>query len=93
MAFRLLQRIIWKFSPIHRSPKYMFWANLTDVLFMVLTFFAAGCALLIVLYTSGDWLILAIVIFIVVGMIWGARNMVPMFAGQIKILLSFGSVR
>ncbi len=93
MILRLLQRLIWKFSPIHQSSKYMFWANLADVLFMVFTLFTAACALLIVLYTSGDWLIMAIVIFIVLGILWGARNTIPQFAEQIKLLLGFGPVR
>ncbi|MCP4109855.1 MAG: mechanosensitive ion channel [Desulfobacteraceae bacterium] len=93
ILFRLLQRIIWKISPIHRSPKYMFWANLVDVMFYVLTFLAATGALLAVLFTSGDWLILAIVMLLVLGIIWGARNTLPQFYDQIKLLLGFGTVR
>ena len=93
LIFRLLQRLIWKFSPIHRSPKYMFWANLVDVMFYVLTFLVATGALVAVLFTSGDWLILAIVMLLVLGIIWGVRNTLPQFVEQIKLLLGFGPVR
>ena len=93
LFFRLLQRLIWKISPIHRSSKYMFWANLVDVMFYALTFLVATGALVTVLFTSGDWLILAIVMLLVLGMIWGARNTLPHFVEQIKLLLGFGPVR
>ncbi|MCI5218553.1 MAG: hypothetical protein D3914_05035 [Candidatus Electrothrix sp. LOE2] len=93
LAFRLLQRMIWKISPIHKSSKYMFWANLVDVMFYALTFLAATGALVAVLFTSGDWLILAVVMLLVLGIIWGARNTLPHFIEQIKLLLGFGPVR
>jgi len=93
LAFRLLQRIIWKISPIHKSSKYMFWANLADVMFYALTLLVATGALIAVLFTSGDWLILAVVMLLVLGIIWGARNTLPQFVEQIKLLLGFGPVR
>jgi hypothetical protein len=93
LMLSLLQRLIRKYSPIHRSPKYMFWANLVDVTFYALTFLVATGALVAVLFTSGDWLILAIVMLLVLGIIWGARNTLPQFIEQIKLLLGFGPVR
>ncbi len=93
LVFRLLQRIIWKISPIHKSPKYMFWANLVDVMFYILTFLFATGALVAVLFTSGDWLILAIVLLLVFGVIWSARNTLPHLVEHIKLLLGFGPVR
>ena len=93
LFFRLLQRLVWKISPIHRSSKYMFWANLVDVMFYGLTFLVATGALIAVLFTSGDWLILAVVMLLVLGALWGARNTLPQFVDQIKLLLGFGPVR
>ena len=93
LAFRLLQRIIWKISPFHKSAKYMFWANLVDVMFYALAILVATGGLVAVLFTSGDWLILAIVLLLVFGIIWGAKNTLPEFAEQIKLLLGFGPVR
>lgn len=93
LAFRLLQRIIWKISPFHKSPKYMFWANLVDVMFYALAILVATGGLVAVLFTSGDWLILAVVLLLVFGIIWGAKNTLPEFADQIKLLLGFGPVR
>ncbi|MCI5127268.1 MAG: hypothetical protein D3907_01945 [Candidatus Electrothrix sp. AUS3] len=93
MLFRLIQRGIQWISPLHRSTKYMFWANLVDVMLYGLALIVATGALIAVLFTSGDWLILAIVMLLVLGIIWGARNTLPQFVEQIKLLLGFGPVR
>ncbi|XCN71932.1 MAG: hypothetical protein Q3M24_16710 [Candidatus Electrothrix aestuarii] len=93
LLFRLIQKAIQWISPLHRSPKYMFWANLVDVMLYGLALLVATGALIAVLFTSGDWLILAIVMLLVLGGIWGARNTLPHFVEQIKLLLGFGPVR
>ncbi|WPD21552.1 MAG: hypothetical protein SD837_15240 [Candidatus Electrothrix scaldis] len=93
LLFRFIQKGIQWISPLHRSPKYMFWANLVDVMLYGLALIVATGALIAVLFTSGDWLILAIVLLLVIGIIWGARNTLPQFVEQIKLLLGFGPVR
>jgi hypothetical protein len=93
LLFRFIQRGIQWISPLHRSTKYMFWANLVDVMLYGLALIVATGALIAVLFTSGDWLILAIVMLLVLGIIWGARNTLPQFVEQIKLLLGFGPVR
>ncbi len=93
LLFRFIQRGIQWISPLHRSSKYMFWANLVDVMLYSLALIVATGALIAVLFTSGDWLILAIVMLLVLGVIWGARNTLPHFIEQIKLLLGFGPVR
>lgn len=93
LLFRFIQKGIQWISPLHRSPKYMFWANLVDVMLYGLALIVATGALIAVLFTSGDWLILAIVLLLVLGIIWGARNTLPQFVEQIKLLLGFGPVR
>ena len=93
LLFRFLQRLVRKHSPLHRSAKYMLWANISDLMFMILTFAAASAALLIVLYMTGDWLVLAIMILLFIGILWSARNTLPRFVEQIRLMLGFGPVR
>ncbi|MDQ6961629.1 MAG: hypothetical protein Q9M28_03740 [Mariprofundaceae bacterium] len=93
MLFQFFQRLFHKHNPLRHNEKYMVWANLADLLFSVMTFVAAIGAMLIVLYLSGDWLILSIIALIFVGLAWAARNGLPQYMEQMKLLLNFGSVR
>ncbi len=93
LLFRLLHRKFREISPLHQSPAHMSWANLIDILFYIITFLAAIGAMIFVLYTSGDMLILGVVIIILAGIVWTVRNALPQFLEQIRILFNFGSVR
>lgn len=89
----LLKRIFWRIRPFQRSKKSRFWANLIDVLIQLFTFVLALGSTVFVLYISGDWLILGLVIILILGIVWTMRNMLPRFVEQIKLLLNFGTVR
>ena len=91
--FRFFHSMVLKFSPLHRSSEQAFWVNLFDIVFYAAGFFIAITAVLILFYVAGDWLILTIVLLIVLGIIWGARNTLPQFYEQIRLLLGLGSVR
>ncbi|MCI5131960.1 MAG: hypothetical protein D3904_10640, partial [Candidatus Electrothrix sp. EH2] len=91
--FHLLRLVIITINPLQRFPKYMFLGNLLDVLLYIFSFLAATTAAAVVLYVYGNWLVLGILIIIVMGLAWAARNTLPDFAEQIKILLGFGGVR
>ncbi len=93
IIFYFLRRMLMKYNPLHRFPKYAFLANVIDVLFYLFSFIAATGAMMVVLYSSGDWLILGIMIVLVLGLIWAARDALPQFGDQIKLLLGFGPVR
>jgi len=93
MLFQFFQRLFYKYNPLRKKDEHMVWANLADLSFSVLTFVASIGAMLIVLYLSGDWLILSIVGLIFVGLAWAARNTLPQYVEQIKLLLNFGTVR
>ncbi len=88
-----LRRLIILINPFTYIRKYNFLANFADVLLYLLTFIAATVAMILVLYMSGDWVVLAVVIVMLAGVVWAARNMLPLFVEQIKLLLDFGPVR
>ncbi len=93
LIFHLLRLLIIKINPLQRFPKYMILGNLIDVLLYILSFLAATTATAVVLYVYGNWLVLGVLVIILLGVVWAARNTLPDFVEQIKILLGFGPVR
>ena len=88
--FRLL---LIKINPLQHSPKYMFLGSLLDLLLYIFSFLAATTTMVVVLYIYGNWLVLATVIILLMGLVWATRNTLPIFIEEIKILLGFGEVR
>lgn len=50
-------------------------------------------AVLLVFYLRGDWLLLAIVIVAILGLLWASRQALPPYVEQIRVILNLGSVR
>ena len=48
---------------------------------------------LVVLYVSGDWVLLTIAAVLIVGLLWGARSGLPRFWREVQLLLNVGPVR
>ncbi len=90
---RMVHRAIYRFSPIHRVKERPFYIRLCDVIYHILTVAGAASALLLVLYFSGDWVLLTLFAVFLLGFVWAAKQNIPKFWGQIKMLLNLGSVR
>ncbi len=73
--------------------KKTFYARLSELLFHILTVVAATGALLAVLFTTGDWVLLSLVIIFLLGLGWTAKQGLMRFWEQIKLFLNLGSVR
>ena len=67
--------------------------RLGDVIYYVFTVVGAIGALLLVLYASGDWVLLSLFIIFLLGLAWTAKQGLPRFWEQIKLLLNLGTVR
>ena len=70
-----------------------FLARATDVLFHVLSVIAAIFSALVVLWISGDWLLLTLAMLVVAGLVLVSRHTVPRMYEQGRILLNLGGVR
>ncbi len=70
-----------------------FVARATEVLFHVLSVVAAIFTAFIVLWISGDWLLLTLAMLVVAGLILVSRHTVPRMYEQARILLNLGGVR
>ncbi|MFC1850402.1 hypothetical protein ACFL27_09450 [candidate division CSSED10-310 bacterium] len=90
---RLLHRLIHKILPFYTSGKRPFYVRLADVLYHAFTFIGAVTALLTVLYISGDWVLLGLAILFLFGVGWTAKQGLPIFWEQAKLLLNLGTVR
>ncbi|MDM8551402.1 hypothetical protein QUF72_15055 [Desulfobacterales bacterium HSG2] len=93
LILRLIHRGIYKLSPIHKAEERPFYIRLCDVIYHILTGIGAIFAMLTVLYIYGDWVILTLAVFFLLGFIWAARLNIPEFWEEIKLLLNLGSVR
>jgi hypothetical protein len=91
--FRFLYRFIYRFSPMHKSGDRNFYTRLTDLIFYGVTFLGATGASLLVLYATGDWVLLSLAALFLLGIVWGARQTLPKFWTEAKFLLNLGTVR
>lgn len=75
------------------SKERPFYARLIDVLFSLFVGGAAVIAALLVLYASGDWVLLGLTLLFLLGVAWAGKTAVPIFLEQIRLLLNLGAVR
>ena len=75
--------------PVKRKPH----ARLLTIGYQVFSVLAALCALLVVLYVSGDWLLLVLAMIILVLIVIGSRTYLPRFMTEVRMLLDMGPVR
>ncbi|WP_028572098.1 hypothetical protein [Desulfonatronum lacustre] len=68
-------------------------AKLFSVGYQAISVILALCALLLVLYVSGDWLLLGLAMIILVLVAVGSRTYLPKFMTEVRMLLDMGPVR
>ncbi|MCF6149600.1 MAG: hypothetical protein E3K37_13185 [Candidatus Kuenenia sp.] len=90
---RYIHKHIYRSSSVYRAAKRSFYVRLADVFYHIATFVGSTSALLIVLYVSGDWVLLGLAFILIFGLIWTAKQTLPRFYEQCKLLLNVGTVR
>ena len=93
LVMRMLQRAIYKTSKIENAGKRPFYLRLAGILYYILTFLSATTALLLVLYVSGDWVLLGLALIFLFGVAWTGKQALPRFWEQVKLLLNLSTVR
>ncbi|MBD3308623.1 hypothetical protein GF339_19535 [candidate division KSB3 bacterium] len=93
LVLRYLHRLIYRISPMHRAKNRSFYIRLIDVIYYVLTFIITTVVFLLVLYISGDWVLLGLALIFLLGLAWTAKQGLPVFWEQIKLLLNLSTVR
>ena len=76
------------------SKKYQpFHVKAIGLLFSLLTLFMALFVLILVFYLFEDWVLLSLVILFLAGLAWTAKNTLPGYWAQARMLLNIGPVR
>lgn len=93
LLMKKLMRAVQRYGPLHRKEKASFMVRLIDVTFEFVSIVSATAVSFGVLYATGDWLLLTIGVFFVLGLAWAAKNTLPAVYEQVKLVLNLGPVR
>jgi hypothetical protein len=86
-------RFVRSFSPFHRRGGHNLAARVLDLAWAgVAGLLALGTAVLI-FYLRGDWLLLALSILFILGILWASKRAVPPYLEQLRLILNLGPVR
>lgn len=92
-GLRLLYFYALKLVPISKMERLSFFSRLLGLLNQGLGLALGVFAALAVLYASGDWLLGAIAMLILLGIILAAKNGLVHYFEQVRMLLNLGSAR
>lgn len=92
-ALRFLHQRIDRMTPWRRKGKRPFYIRLIDVGLNVFSVVGAVVASLVVLYATGDWVLMGLAIIILVGAALAAKNGLPKLYDHARVLLNLGEVR
>jgi len=90
---RSFHRVLLRVSPAHKRGKRSQYVRVFDVFYHFSAFLGAVGALLLALYVSGDWVLMALALIFLFGVAWAAKKGLPQFWEQCKTLLNLGTVR
>jgi hypothetical protein len=92
-GWRAMHRWFTRLSPWHRIVPKPFMARLVDVIYHSLALVIAIIVFVIVLYSTGDWLMLGLTIIALLALLLAAKTVAPKYYQQARFLLNLGDVR
>ena len=94
IGWRSMHRWMRRLSPWHRGGgERSFFARVLDVVYHAMAFVVGALAALVVLYTVGDWLLLGLVLITLLALLLAAKNGLPRYYTQARLVLNLGEVR
>ena len=94
IGWRSMHRWVRRLSPWHRGGgERSFFARVLDVVYHALAFVVGAVAALVVLYTVGDWLLLGLGLITLLALLLAAKNGLPHYYTQARLILNLGEVR
>ncbi|MCG8567817.1 MAG: hypothetical protein MI747_22350 [Desulfobacterales bacterium] len=93
VLLRILYRNLVKWVPGYRQQYRPFHIRAMELVFRVLTVILALLALVMVFYVFEDWVLLSLTIIFILGLVWTAKNTLPQFVHQSRLILNIGAVR
>ncbi len=91
--FRFLHRKFNQYNPLNRKEETPFYLRIVHVVLSILTVVGAIAASFLVVYVAGDWVLMGLYIILLVAGFLAAKNLLPKFVEQMRILLNLGGVR
>lgn len=92
-GIRFLHNRFHQINPWRRRGERSFSLRLFDVVAYAFTLLGAIAAAVIVLYATGDWLLLGLAIVILASLALAAKNALPRYYEQARLLMNLGEVR
>lgn len=93
LLIRLAYLFLVKYIPGYMSQYRPFHLRALDLLFRVITLFAALFVVILVFYVFEDWVLLSLAIIFLMGLGWAAKHTLPRFWHQSRLMLNIGAVR
>jgi hypothetical protein len=94
LLMREAQRLAYKRTRLGRLGEHRsFLLRLSVIIYYLLTFLVALSSFILVLYLSGDWVLLGLAFLFLFGVFWTSKHTLPKFWEQAKLLLNISTVR
>ncbi|MGA1796315.1 MAG: hypothetical protein ACMUIL_10705 [bacterium] len=93
LLFHYLYNLLCSLICSKKSRLQSLYSRIIALLYHIFSFLAATAALLLVLYISGDWVLLGLALIFLFGLAFAARQALPPFWEQMKLLLNLGPVK
>ncbi|MCD4722452.1 MAG: hypothetical protein K8S13_21730 [Desulfobacula sp.] len=90
---RLFSRVMVRFIPGYTSKYRPFHIRVLSLFFRIIAFAMVFFVLIFVFYVVEDWVLLSLTIIFVMGIGWAAKNTLPQYWHQSRLMLNIGSVR
>lgn len=93
LLLRVSYLFLMRFAPGYNARYRPFHIRVFELLYRGLTFFFSLFVLIFVFYVFEDWVLLSLAIIFLMGVGWGAKNALPRFWHQSRLILNIGAVR
>lgn len=93
LLLKVLHRLMLGAMRVSEDRRSTLSMRLLELAVYVVGTAGAVVSALVVLYVSGDWVLLTIAAILIVGLLWGARSGLPRFWREVQLLLNVGPVR
>ena len=90
---RLISRVMVRFIPGYTSKYRPFHIRVLSLFLRIMAFAIVFVVLILVFYMAEDWVLLSLTIILIMGIGWAAKNTLPQFWHQSRLMLNIGSVR
>ncbi len=90
---RFLYQSLIRFVPGYKLKYRPFHIRVVELVYRVLTLALTLLAVVAVFYIFEDWVLLSLAIIFIMGVGWAAKNTLPQFVDQSRLMLNIGPVR